>query len=82
MNKLWFAFRLPGLILRGILVGLIRAYQKLISPMIGPRCRFHPTRSEYFILALRKYGALRGTWKGIRRILRCHPWHPGGEDFP
>ncbi len=57
-------------------------YQKLISPMIGPHCRYHPTCSEYFIQAVHKYGVLFGTWKGICRILRCHPWHPGGDDPP
>lgn len=82
MNALRFAIRLPGRLLGWALIGLVRAYQKLISPMIGPHCRFHPTCSEYFIQAVRKYGPLLGTWKGICRILRCHPWHPGGVDPP
>ncbi len=82
MNALWFAIRIPGRLIGWILIGSIRAYQKLISPMIGPHCRFHPTCSEYSIQAVRKYGVLLGSWKGIRRIFRCHPWHPGGDDLP
>ncbi len=54
----------------------------LISPMIGSHCRYQPTCSEYFIGAVRKYGPLIGAWKGVCRILRCHPWHPGGIDPP
>ncbi|MFW5693472.1 MAG: membrane protein insertion efficiency factor YidD [Thermoguttaceae bacterium] len=64
------------------LVCLARAYQLFISPLLGRHCRFEPTCSQYFIEAVRKYGALRGGWRGIRRILRCHPWHPGGYDPP
>lgn len=82
MNALRLAIRLPGLVLGGLLILLIRVYQRLISPMMGPHCRFQPTCSEYFVQALRKHGLLRGTWKGVRRILRCHPWHPGGYDPP
>ena len=82
MNALRFAIRLPGRILAWCLILLARVYQKLISPMIGPHCRFHPTCSEYFIQAVRKYGVLVGSWKGVCRILRCHPWHPGGIDPP
>ncbi len=82
MNALRSALRLPGQVLGWILIVLIRGYQKLISPMIGAHCRFEPTCSEYFILAVRKYGVLVGTWKGVWRILRCHPWHPGGIDPP
>ena len=80
MNALRSTIRLPGRILGWILIALVRAYQALISPLIGPRCRFHPTCSEYFIQAVRQYGPLAGFWKGICRILRCHPWHPGGYD--
>ena len=64
------------------LIGLARAYQWLISPMLGPHCRFHPTCSAYFIESVRKYGAVSGAWRGILRICRCHPWHPGGVDPP
>ncbi len=70
--------RLPAM----VLVCLVRAYQWLLSPLLGRHCRFEPTCSQYFIEAVRKYGAVRGTWRGLRRILRCHPWHPGGHDPP
>ena len=59
---------------------LIRAYQLAISPMLGNRCRFYPSCSEYSMEALRRHGLLRGLWLAVRRIGRCHPWHPGGYD--
>ena len=65
-----------------VLIGLVRGYQRFISPLLGPSCRFTPTCSEYFIQAVRKYGVLRGMWRGTLRILRCHPFHPGGYDPP
>jgi len=68
--------RLPAV----VLVGLIRAYQKTLSKVLGNRCRFHPSCSSYFIDALQKYGFFRGSAKGIWRICRCHPFHPGGYD--
>ena len=64
------------------LVKLVLAYQVGISPFLGNNCRFTPTCSEYFILSVRKYGAIRGSWRGAARICRCHPFHPGGVDFP
>lgn len=63
-----------------ILELLIRAYQYVISPMLGPRCRFIPSCSEYSIQALRKYGAVKGLWLSVKRVGRCHPWHDGGYD--
>ena len=63
-----------------LLVALVRAYQVLLSPMMGPSCRFYPTCSNYAIEALRVHGAARGGWLAARRIGRCHPWHPGGND--
>jgi hypothetical protein len=65
-----------------LLIGLAKLYKLLISPMLGPRCRFQPTCSEYFIAAVRKYGVVRGSWRGVCRICRCHPWNPGGYDPP
>ena len=62
------------------LLMLIRAYQVAISPMLGSRCRFHPSCSEYSLDALRRHGLLPGLWLAVRRIGRCHPWHPGGYD--
>lgn len=59
---------------------LIRAYQLAVSPWLGNRCRFHPSCSEYSMEALRRHGLLRGLWLGVRRVGRCHPWHPGGYD--
>lgn len=63
-----------------IAIGLIRAYQYLISPLLGPRCRFYPSCSHYAVEAIQRHGLLRGGWLGIRRLSRCHPWHPGGFD--
>lgn len=61
---------------------LIRFYQKAISPFLGSRCRFSPSCSQYCYLSIEKYGAIKGAWKGCKRILRCHPWHEGGIDKP
>jgi putative membrane protein insertion efficiency factor len=72
----------PGRAAIAVLIALIRIYQLTISPLIGPACRFEPSCSRYTIGALRKYGLFRGLWKGLCRILRCHPWHPGGYDPP
>lgn len=63
-----------------VLVGLIRAYQRLLSPLKPRTCRFHPTCSEYAARALAAHGPLRGGAMALRRIGRCHPWNPGGYD--
>jgi len=63
-----------------ILIWSVRAYQQLISPVIGPHCRFYPTCSRYAIEAIERYGPLQGTYLAVLRLLRCHPWHPGGCD--
>jgi len=65
-----------------LLILVIRAYQICLSPLLGRTCRFHPTCSSYTIEAIKRYGVLRGGWKSTRRILRCHPWNPGGYDPP
>jgi uncharacterized protein len=65
-----------------MLILLVRVYQRTLSPIVGRQCRFQPTCSNYMIGAVQKYGALRGAAKGVRRIGRCHPWHPGGNDPP
>lgn len=62
------------------LIGLLRAYQYLLSPFFGQHCRFTPTCSQYAIDALREHGPWRGSMLAARRVLRCHPWHPGGLD--
>ena len=59
---------------------LLRVYKKTISPLWGPACRFSPTCSEYAAGAIRTHGLLKGTWFASRRLLRCHPFHPGGYD--
>jgi putative membrane protein insertion efficiency factor len=77
-SSLQFVRRLPA----RALIMLVRLYQRTLSPLVGRQCRFHPTCSNYMIGAVEKYGALRGAWRGTRRLLRCHPWHPGGIDPP
>jgi len=59
---------------------LLRFYKLAISPMLPSSCRFTPTCSEYAYQAIEKYGVLRGSWLGLRRLSRCHPWHAGGYD--
>lgn len=66
--------------MRHLLIFPIRLYQLLISPMLPPSCRFTPSCSQYAIEALRKHGALKGSWLAVRRILRCHPWGGSGYD--
>jgi uncharacterized protein len=63
-----------------LLVGLIGAYKRLLSPILPPACRFVPTCSEYAAAAIEKHGPLRGVFLAVRRIVRCAPWHPGGFD--
>ena len=66
--------------MKRVLVALIRAYQYALSPFLGHSCRYYPTCSEYALEAVEKYGAIKGGWLGVKRIGRCHPWHPGGYD--
>jgi hypothetical protein len=66
--------------MRFVLKILIRAYQLVLSPMIGPSCRFYPSCSHYAIEAIETHGSLRGAWLTIKRISGCHPWHEGGFD--
>ena len=78
MNVLRHLRRLPAL----ALIGLVRLYQWTLSPFLGGQCRFEPSCSRYIIEAVEKFGALRGALKGVGRILRWHPFHPGGYDPP
>jgi len=64
----------------GVAIGLIRLYQHTVGAILPDSCRFEPTCSEYCIRAVRKFGALKGAWLGVRRILRCHPYCDGGRD--
>ena len=65
-----------------LLVGAIRVYQVILSPLLGPTCRFEPSCSRYMIAAVEKYGLVRGLIKGVGRVCRCHPWNEGGVDPP
>jgi uncharacterized protein len=66
--------------MKRLLVGLINAYRYFLSPLLGPSCRFYPTCSAYAAEAVETHGALKGSWLALRRITKCHPWHPGGVD--
>ena len=66
--------------MKKILMSIIKIYQKAISPLMPPSCRFHPTCSSYGLEAIETHGALKGSWLSIRRISKCHPFHEGGFD--
>lgn len=66
--------------IRSVMLFLIRGYQLILSPLIGKNCRFHPTCSAYTYEAVERYGPARGALLGLRRLLRCHPFHEGGID--
>ena len=63
-----------------LMVGLIRLYQLLLSPLLGPRCRFHPSCSHYAVEAIQRHGPVKGGYLSLRRVARCHPLNPGGYD--
>lgn len=64
-----------------IFIFIISLYQRIISPLFGPKCRFTPSCSQYAIIALRRFGLIKGGWLTVKRVLKCHPLHEGGEDF-
>ena len=66
--------------LKKMLIGLVKNYQKYISPMKPPSCRFYPTCSQYTIEVVSKYGIIKGISMALRRIIKCHPFNPGGYD--
>lgn len=66
--------------MQSVIVGLLRFYKSFLSPWLPSACRFHPTCSEYMREAVERHGAARGVWLGLRRLLRCHPFHEGGFD--
>ncbi len=61
-------------------IAVIKIYQRFISPVFPSSCRFYPSCSEYTLLAIGKFGLFRGAWKGVLRLAKCHPFHPGGYD--
>ncbi len=79
-NQLDYAKDNVGIMLKKFLIILISGYRRLISPLFPASCRFQPTCSQYAMEAVEKFGAFRGSWLAIKRILRCHPFHPGGYD--
>jgi uncharacterized protein len=66
--------------MRVVVRGALRFYQLALSPLIGPACRFYPSCSQYALEAVERFGVLRGGYLAMRRLARCHPWHPGGYD--
>ncbi|HET8665122.1 MAG TPA: membrane protein insertion efficiency factor YidD [Nocardioides sp.] len=66
--------------MRYLLIGFLRLYRFFISPLYGQVCRYHPSCSTYALQAVTEYGAIRGSWLAVRRLLRCHPWAAGGYD--
>ncbi len=72
----------PSRLAVGAVLGMIWVYQRTISPLLGPTCRFQPSCSRYMAESLRKYGLARGLIRGLKRLGKCHPWHPGGYDPP
>ena len=79
IGKAWASV---SFVLKAFLVGGVRAYQILLRPLLPAVCRFTPSCSEYFILAVHKHGPLKGACKGVWRICRCNPFNRGGEDLP
>jgi uncharacterized protein len=63
-----------------VLIACVAAYRYVLSPLLGRSCRFHPSCSEYAQEALERHGVRRGAWLALKRVGRCHPWHPGGYD--
>lgn len=74
----WLFTRAPA----AVLIAGVRLYQVVLGPFLGGHCRFVPTCSHYFIMAVKKHGPWKGAWRGTLRVLRCHPFHPGGFDPP
>ena len=70
----------PARVMAGGLIALVHVYRWTLGPVMGGHCRYHPSCSQYMIDAVNKYGPIRGGWRGIKRICRCHPWARGGID--
>jgi putative membrane protein insertion efficiency factor len=82
VTALRWVWKGPALVVSAALIVCVRGYQYLIRPVLPPMCRYHPGCSEYFILAVKKYGPVVGAAKGAWRICRCNPWSRGGYDPP
>lgn len=80
-RQMWWRVLTRHSPLAWLLIGLLVVYRLLISPLYGQVCRYYPTCSAYALTAVRTHGALRGSWYALRRLLRCHPWAPGGVDL-
>ena len=72
----------PAALIAKALVALVRVYQLLLSPLLGGQCRFEPSCSRYAVACLEAHGALRGSLLSVKRLCKCHPFHPGGIDLP
>jgi conserved hypothetical protein YidD len=85
LNKLILIFKQHvcafNLLIINIFIFFIRIYQRILSPLFGPKCRFTPSCSQYAIIAFRRFGLIKGGWLTLKRVLKCHPLHEGGEDF-
>ena len=66
--------------MRSLMLSILRGYRYVVSPLLGPRCRFYPSCSEYAIEAIERHGVASGGWLALKRISKCHPWHEGGVD--
>lgn len=75
-----YAHGYHGPVIDRMLILALRGYKRFVSPLLGPRCRFVPSCSEYAMQAIERHGAGRGGWLAVRRLARCHPLHPGGLD--
>ncbi|WP_262248979.1 membrane protein insertion efficiency factor YidD [Parapedobacter soli] len=78
LHDIWV--RIIGGTIKNLFILLIRAYQLLLSPMLGASCRYTPTCSQYAVEAIRKHGPFKGGWLAVKRIARCHPWGGHGHD--
>ena len=66
--------------MKSLVLGLLRGYKRFLSPLLPPACRFEPTCSVYMMEAVQRFGTIRGVWMGVKRLTKCHPLHPGGND--
>jgi putative membrane protein insertion efficiency factor len=74
--------KILNFLIKKLITGLIKVYQFSVSPLLGNCCRFSPSCSNYCLIAIEKYGVVKGITKGLLRLSKCHPFHPGGVDLP